>query len=304
MTLDPHRRTATTTPVSDLPARPSPATRARAYGLDVLRAASVDLVGRALSGLLLLAAAGLGVLIWKGGSVPAWAATLVVVVVLAIALALGVRGGRHARRIKELEELTADYDDLEDAVGAYASAVDRYEVYSDHVADVLDRMQRVVTGELEGVGIPDYIERGILAPARDVLQGPYEDIRISVLLADENDRWHMIWAAGHSLDGQRKFNPKITDTLASVAYESGEPQYWPDVAQDDRFKPIPAATRPFHSMLSHPIRRGLDTVGVLNVVSSLADAFDPAEQRYLASLASVIGVAVGVHLASVHDGEE
>jgi hypothetical protein len=249
-------------------ARPSTAARARAYGLDILRAASVDLVGRALSALLIAATAGLVVLIVKGGTVPAWAATLVLLVVLAIALVLGVRGGRHARRVKELEELTEDYDDLEDAVGAYSFAVDRYELYTDHIADVLDRLQRVLTGELEGVDIPDYIELGILAPARDVLQGAYDDIRISVLLMD-GDRWRMVWAAGHSLDGQRKFNPKIADTLAGVVFESGEPQYWPDVEQDDRFKAVPAATRPFHSMLSHPIRNGVNTVGVLNVVSSM-----------------------------------
>jgi hypothetical protein len=188
--------------MSDHPARPSTGERARTLALALIRAASVDLIGRALGGLLLAAGVGLAVLIAKGGSVPAWAATLVVVVVLAIALSLGVRGGRHARRVKELEELTEDYDDLQDAASAYSWAVDRYELYTDHVADVLDHLQRVVAGELEGVSIPDFIQRGILAPARDVLQTPYEDIRISVLLPEE-DRWLMAWAAGTASTGRR-----------------------------------------------------------------------------------------------------
>jgi len=271
------------------------ATRVKNYGEDVFRAATVDVIARALTGLLLLGAAGLGLLIWNGGSVPAWAATLVVVLVLAVALVVGVRAGRLARRVGELEELTADYDDLDDAVGRYGWAVDRYEIYTDHIADVLDRLQRVLSNELEGVTIPDYIERGIIGPARDVLQGPHEEIRISVLLP-EGDRWRMVWCAGHSLDGQRNYNQRIADTLSRVAYEEDESQYWPDVTQDDRFRPNPQANRPFHSMLSHPIRNGAEVVGVLNVISSHVDAFDPAERGYLTSLASVIGVAVSVYL--------
>lgn len=284
----------------------STVTRAKSYGADVLRAATVDLVARALTGLLLFGAVGLGLLVWSGGSVPAWAATLVVVLVLAVALVLGVRAGRLARRVGELEELTADYEDLDDAVDQYGWVVDRYELYTDHIADVLERLQRVLSNELEGVTIPDYIERGIISPARDVLQGPHEEIRISVLLP-QDDRWRMVWCAGHSLDGQRNYNERIADTLSRVAYEEGDSQYWPDVTKDDRFRTNPQAQRPFHSMLSHPIRNGAEVVGVLNVISSHVDAFDPTERRYLTSLASVIGVAVSVHLANApgdtHDAE-
>jgi hypothetical protein len=275
----------------------STAARVKHFGADVFRAATVDVVARALTALLLLGAAGLGLLVWNGGSVPAWAAVLVVVLVLAVAVGLGVRAGRLARRVGELEELTADYEDLDDAADRYGWAIDRYELYTDHIADVLERLQRVLSNELQGVTIPDYIERGIISPARDVLQGPHEEIRISVLLPD-GDRWRMVWSAGHSLDGQRSYNQRIADTLSRVAYEEDEAQYWPDVTKDDRFRPSPQATRPFHSMLSQPIRNGADAVGVLNVISTKIDAFDAAEQRYLTSLASVIGVAVSVHLAN------
>lgn len=291
----------TTTRVSDKPTRMTFGTRARAYGGDVLRAATVDMVSKGLTALVVLGASGLGLLIWKGGSVPAWTAALVVIVVVAVAVVYGVRAGRLARRVGQLEKKTEDYEVLDDAVGSYGWAVDRYELYTDHIADVLERLQRVLSGALEGVSIPDYIERGIISPARDVLQGPHEDIRISVLLAN-GDRWKMVWCAGHSLDGQRKYDQRIADTLSRVAYESDEAEYWADVHQDDRFTPNPMATRPFHTMLSCPIRNGADVVGVLNVVSSLKDAFDTAETQYLTSLASVIGVAVSVFLQANPQG--
>jgi hypothetical protein len=264
--------------------------KAKTYGLDVFRAATVDLVAKGLTGLLVAAVAGLGVLVWQGGSVPAWTAVLAVLIVVALAVGLGARAGQRRA------ELEGDF-------GLAAWAVERYELYTDHVADVLDRLQRVLVGDLEGVAIPDYIERGIVEPARDVLQGPHEDIRISVLLPQDDDRWRMAWAAGHSLDGRRKYNERITDTLSRDPYESGEAEYWPDVTIDDRFRPNPRSSRPFYSMLSQPLRAGDTIVGVLNVVSSVVDAFDAAEQRYVASLASVIGVALGVYLSQEDPGD-
>jgi len=285
----------------------------KTFAFEVGRAATVDLVAKGLTALLLLLVAGLGLLIWQGGSVPAWAAVLVVVALLAVVAVGAVRGARERQRLagavatrdvrigalkeelERLEEKVSDYDDLALATDKFGWAIDRFELYTDHVADVLDRLQRVLSGELDGVTIPDYIERGIIAPARDVLRGAEEDIRISVLLAHD-DRWRMVWCAGHSLDGQNQYNERIVDTLSRMPYETGQPSYWPDVQQDDRFSANAYARRPFCSMLSHPVRSGSTVVGVLNVVSSAEDAFDPAEQRYIASLSSVIGVAVGVYL--------
>lgn len=264
---------------------------AKAFGTDVIRAATVDVVARAMTFMLLSGAVGLGLLVWQGGSVPAWLAVTAVVVVLAAAIAWGVRVGRRSTR---------EAVELGDALGSAHWAIQRYEVYTDHVADVLNRLQRVLNGELEGVSIPDYIQRGIIEPARDVMQGPHEDIRLSVLLP-VGDRWRMAWSAGHSLDGQRMYNERIVDTLSREPYESGEPMYWSDVTADDRFRGNPQASRPFCSMLSGPIRNGNEVIGVLNVISSVKGAFDPAEQRYVASLGSVIGVAVSVFFAEGPD---
>jgi putative methionine-R-sulfoxide reductase with GAF domain len=49
-------------------------------------------------------------------------------------------------------------------------------------------------------------------------------------------------------------------------------------------------------MISIPLRRGEDIIGVFNVIASEPEAFDPAEAQYLASLGSIISVAVSVSL--------
>ena len=73
------------------------------------------------------------------------------------------------------------------------------------------------------------------------------------------------------------------------------------------FTPTPAATRPFRSMISLPIRNGEDILGVFNVISAEPNAFDPAEERYIASLGGVVNVAVSIFLRErleVDDDEE
>ena len=56
------------------------------------------------------------------------------------------------------------------------------------------------------------------------------------------------------------------------------------------------ATYSTRSMISIPLRRGEDIIGVFNVIASEPEAFDPAEAQYLASLGSIISVAVSVSL--------
>jgi len=93
----------------------------------------------------------------------------------------------------------------------------------------------------------------------------------------------------------------IQDTLSRLAYETGEPHAWDDVTTDDRFVENPQASLPMKTMASLPLRYGDDVIGVFNAISSQPSAFDPAEGRYLASLASVISVAVGVYLQQLGD---
>jgi GAF domain-containing protein len=116
-----------------------------------------------------------------------------------------------------------------------------------------------------------------------------------VLLPDD-DCFVMVWSAGHSLPGQQKYRVPIKDTLSRLAYEGGEVYSWDDAQDDDRFQPNPKATWPTRAMISIPLRRGDRVAGVFNAIAAEPGAFDPAEERYLESLGSIISVAVGVWL--------
>jgi GAF domain-containing protein len=255
---------------------------------DVLRAAVIDLTGRLLAAAFLAAIGGVVWLVVSGGSVPAWAALLAVIAV-ALALMLYHRGLAGSLRDER--------DDAAWDAAAFGFGLERHETYSRHVAQALDALQRVVSGDI-GVPIPHYIEQAILEPARDLIaEKPTENVRLSILLPRDNgERWWMPWGAGHTVTGKAKYNERIVDTLSRPAFETGEPQYWPDVKADSAYRPNPKASAPIRTMASLPIRAGDQTLGVLNIVSSEPDAFDPAEDTNITSLRGVIAVAVSVYL--------
>ncbi len=235
-------------------------------------------------------------IIWQGGSVPAWLLLAAVVLVAAIFTALWSRSSRAVRR--EIGEIEKERDDYESIAADYEAALERHETYSGHVAQALDALQQVLTDEID-VPLDHYIEAGVLEPARDLITDkPAEHVRLSVLAprAEDPERWTMVWSAGHTITGKAKYAEKIVDTLARHAFETGEPQKWDDVEEDRSFRQNPKASHPTRALLSFPIRWGERTVGVFNAVSSEPYAFDPAEERYLASLGAVIAVAMGAHL--------
>lgn len=250
----------------------------------------------------------LGLLVVSYGSVPTWLLTVVafvagIVVLLSRGQVRRLRKhvGHLDTQVAELSPFAENAPGLQEMVNSFLWALERFELYTAHVAEVLDHLQRVLSGNID-VPIPVYIERGILEPARDVLANrPDEHIRLSVLLPDENC-FVMAWSAGHTLPGRSKYRVPIKDTLSCVAYETGESQSWRDVTEDDRFKQNPKASHQTRSMVSIPLRRGEDVIGVFNVISSEPEAFDPAETRYLASLGSVISVAVSVFLERESEG--
>ncbi|MGH2797294.1 MAG: GAF domain-containing protein [Thermoleophilaceae bacterium] len=277
--------------------RPSPDDSKRGltrYTREVLHAATVDIVSKALSAALLAGLALLGLLIWRGGTVPAW--LFAVALVLLVAASVVARAQR--RRVGELLPVEERAVELEGVVDLLADALERHDEYTRHVAVVLDNLQRVVAGAL-GVDLREYIERGILEPARDLLtQAPDESVRLSVLVpeAPGADRWRMVWSAGHSLAGREGYNEPIARTLSRYAYETGRPQKWDDVLEERGFEQHPAASAPTRSMLSLPVHVGDDIVGVFNVIAAQPYAFDPAEERYIASLGGAINIAVGYWL--------
>jgi hypothetical protein len=273
---------------------------------DVVWAALVDLVGKALGALIVAlgSAATLGVvlLVIRGGSVPAWLTVLLIGIPAAGCLLLGVRL-RRARaatasrdeRIRELEPLEQEVEELRDRANTFDWGLERHEVYGEHISHILGHLQRVISGDIPGVSIPDFIERGILAPARDTLaRHPSDDVRLSVLLP-LGDEFRMVWAAGHDLESQKKYCQPISETLSRFTYENGVSQIWEDVEDDPHFKKNPHATRPFRSMVSLPIRVGDSVKGVFNTISGDVNAFDTADINYLISLGSVIDVAVSIY---------
>lgn len=249
-------------------ARGSPITR---FVRDVARSVAIDLTkaGVYFVGGTVLAAFAL--VVWQGGSVPAW--TLLLVMLLACAVVLR----RYARTRR------------------YETTLERQGEYSRHVEAALDALQQILSGELDVV-IPRYVETGVLATARDlVTDKPAEDVRLSVLFPrPDGERWWMPWSVGHSVIGAAKYEERIVDTVSRHAYERSELQHWLDTRADRGFRQNPMATSETRSLISVPIKRAERTVGVLNVVSSEPNAFDRTEETYLASLGAVISVAVGL----------
>ena len=248
-----------------------------------MRAAAIDLAGRALVYVGLGLVGVLALLVWRGGSVPAW----ILVAAVAVVGAVGVATRREVARA--LANAESDVTTLRDELG-------RHTEYSRHVQNSLDALQRLVSHDVDAE-IPYYLEQAVLAPAKSILTDkPVDTVRLSVLLpADDNaDRWSMRWAAGHSMIGQLKYDAVIADTLARHAYESGESQYWSDTETQTDFQQNPRASAPTRSMVSIPIQQGGATLGVFNAVAAETDAFEPAEQTFLAALAGVIAVAVSV----------
>lgn len=250
---------------------------------EILRAAVVSVAARALIWVLLTAALAFALLVWQGGSIPAWLVFLLMVALVALAVVLlRYQGSLYAGA-------SADKETLE-------QELERHKEYSGHLQNSLDALQRVISGDVDA-GIPFYLEQAVLEPARSILsEKPAENVRLSVLLPADGDpdRWSMRWSAGHSMIGQLKYNELIADTLARHAFERGEPQDWSDTERQTDFRQNPEASAPTRSLVSIPIWEGDDVLGVFNAVSAERDAFDDAEKKFLASLAGIIGVAVSV----------
>lgn len=274
--------------------------RWREIPADVARAAIVDLAGRAISALFLAAIVGVAALIAFGGSIPAWVGALIAIAA-AVIVYVAQRRVRNLRiAVSTRDETIAKLQPLADRVPGLEVeretldwATTRHEAYGLHVVEMLELLQSVLAGHTPGVTMADFINRGVLEPARDMLGGSApEGVRLSVL-NPHGDCFEMLFSSGHRLDSQRRYTMRIADSLSRIALEDGVLQHWDDVTVDDRFTPNPNATRPFHSMVSVPIRVGADVRAVFNVIATNPHAFDPAEITYIAALGSIVEVAVG-----------
>jgi hypothetical protein len=178
---------------------------------------------------------------------------------------------------------------------------EQHRAYAEHVRQILDHLRQVIAGEMPDLNYTDFIERGILEPARDMLrQDPDEDIRLSILAPDDapNDGYFVMpMAVGHSLPGRQNFRLKIADSISRFAYEKREPFVWNDLSNENAYTPHPKASRPYRSMISLPVCGTDEIYGVFNVISTLDHAFDDADTEYVKTLGSIINVAAGLILA-------
>lgn len=210
--------------------------------------------------------------------VPLWAALTGAVVVGVIGAAISRRGGG-----------------TEEVIDQLLIEVDLSQYYADHLYEVLETLQKVISQSIPDVSFSEFVQLGMLEPARQYLtQAPGEDIRLSVLVPDERHQdFRMEFAAGHRLESRHAFRLPIAGSFAGHAYSSGEIQWSNDVDTDPRWSKHPKARpdRAYGSLVSVPIHVRDQAVGVLNVVSTYRDAFSPADRTYIELLGSILSVA-------------
>lgn len=214
--------------------------------------------------------------------VPVWAALVTVVAVAAAALAIGRRAG-------------GDTEELEELVALLHLQVDLHQYYADHLYEVLETLQKVITESIPGVTFAEFVERGMLEPARQYLtQAPGEDVRLSVQVPDgQNQNFVMEFSAGHSLESSRDFRLPIAGSFGGHALSSKAIQWTDDVDADPRWSKHSKVRsgRDYGSLVSVPISVRDQVIGVLNVISTYKQAFSPADRTYIELLGSILSVA-------------
>ena len=200
-------------------------------------------------------------------------------------LLFGAAGLAVGRRTGPTQEL----------VGQLLLEIDLNQYYADHLYEVLETLQKVITERIPGVTFSEFVERGMLEPARQYLtQAPGEDIRLSLLVPDDRHQdFVMEFAAGHRLESRGSFRLPIAGSFAGHAYSSGEIQWTNDVDTDQRWSKHPKARpdRAYGSLVSVPVTVRDKVIGVLNVISTYNDAFSPADRTYIELLGSILSVA-------------
>lgn len=229
--------------------------------------------------LALLVIAGAGLLLGLlDEHVPVWAALIAATLVGAAAMALARRRPNGGEPLDALH-----------------LQVDLHEYYADHLYEVLETLQKVLSQSIRDVSFAEFVERGMLQPAREYLtQAPGEEVRLSILVPDDQrQHFEMRFSAGHSLEGSRDFRLPIAGSFGGHAYASRAVQWSGDVAADPRWSEHPKARagRGYASLVSVPIVVRDQVIGVLNVVSTYKQAFSEADRTYIELLGSILSVA-------------
>ena len=168
--------------------------------------------------------------------------------------------------------------------------------HSNHLAEIILTLQKMQAGGLDDVSLEDFIERGILGPARFVLTYvPGEEIRLSVLVPDEaGSTFSMAYETGHGVGRKNDFSLDVAGSFAGRALSSGKLEWTGDVNKDDRWTKHPRARpqRDYRSLAAMPIVRGEEIVGVLSVLSTVPGAFTKGDLTYIELMGTVIGLAM------------
>ena len=149
------------------------------------------------------------------------------VLIVAIGIPAAFAIGQTIRKYKALSSLSSEHTvetssmfdtlfEIQDALQQNQSIA----YYAKHLYEILATLQRSMAGVIPNVKIDEFIEYGVLHPARDLLkQVPEEDVRLSVLMPDKDKQsWHMVYAAGHSLESRQAFSLPIETSFSRLAY--------------------------------------------------------------------------------------
>lgn len=213
-------------------------------------------------------------------------------ILVAAALLTGIIvGGLLRPKRSELQEQI-------NAVEARTAEVETYDVYAEHIGEVLADLRKVLDGVVAPMSFYDLIEKGVFEPAHRLLtrDGGRGDVRFSMLVPVDGDfvmmlEGELLPALGHSIEGRSRFRMPIDESFAGLAFRSGEAIGSGDVENDQRFKPHPRASRPYSSIYAVPLRSGDEIEWVLCLVATEKDAFDAIDRTYIRLLASVIEVS-------------
>lgn len=247
-----------------------------------------------VEGLIVLGGVGLALLLWRvlkshlsdEVSVPTWAVAIAGGVVLAVIVILGLRLRERGGHVEGVTSIAFEIEQERRMTVAYA----------DSLISILYAFRRVLDGEIGGVTVKEWIEDGVLEPARDLIRTRQdEDVRLSILVPDD-DEFIMAFAAGHTLESKTNFRLAIDDSFSKWAYRNKEIVWSGDLENDNRFIRHPKATpeREYNSIISVPIEAGTDVVAVFNAIFTARDAFDEADLLYVRLIGAVIELVWGI----------
>lgn len=247
-----------------------------------------------VEGLLKLGGPALVILLWgifrsklsDEISFPTW---IVAVAAAAFAGVIAFMGFRLLERRGHVEGVTHVAFDIEQQRRMTVA-------YAESLISILYAYRRVLSGGFGDVTVKEWIEDGVLEPARDLIRTRQsEDVRLSILLPD-GDEFIMAFAAGHTLESKTNFRLAIGDSFSKWAYRNKEIVWSGDLETDDRFTRHPKATplRDYDSIISVPIEMGTDVVAVFNVIFTQGNAFDEADLLYVRLIGAVIELVWGL----------